>query len=94
MCGICGIVKARPDELGSLVLRMTRAQEHRGPDGRGYFVDGVGAPFSDEQSPGLQHPSVCCLGHSRLAIIDPRGGFQPMTDESKGTVALFNGEIY
>ena len=94
VCGICGIIRENPAELGPLVLRMTRAQEHRGPDGRGYFVEGGGAPFSDEQSPRLGQPSICSLGHSRLAIIDPDGGFQPMADGQGNEVAVFNGEIY
>lgn len=34
------------------------------------------------------------LGMRRLAIIDPPGGFQPMSDESGDVWLVFNGEIY
>jgi len=34
------------------------------------------------------------LGMRRLAIIDPRGGQQPLRDESGDVVAVFNGELY
>jgi asparagine synthase (glutamine-hydrolysing) len=34
------------------------------------------------------------LGMRRLAIIDPEGGHQPLFDESRDTVAVFNGELY
>lgn len=34
------------------------------------------------------------LGHLRLAIIDPEGGIQPMTNEDESVWIVFNGEIY
>ncbi len=34
------------------------------------------------------------LGHRRLAIIDKEGGVQPLYNENKNLVILFNGEIY
>lgn len=34
------------------------------------------------------------LGHRRLSIIDIAGGFQPMFNEKKDLVVIFNGEIY
>jgi asparagine synthase (glutamine-hydrolysing) len=34
------------------------------------------------------------LGHRRLAIIDPAGGEQPMYNEDRSVVIVFNGEIY
>lgn len=38
----------------------------------------------------------CCLLHSRLAIIDPDGGAQPMVLEHQGEgyVLVYNGELY
>jgi asparagine synthase (glutamine-hydrolysing) len=34
------------------------------------------------------------LGHTRLAIVDIRGGAQPRVDEVSGDALVFNGEIY
>src|SRR5262249_20156895 len=34
------------------------------------------------------------LGHRRLAIIDPRGGHQPLVHEQSQRVLVYNGEIY
>src|SRR3954462_14597648 len=36
----------------------------------------------------------CHLGHTRLSIIDPANGRQPMTDPSGRFTLVFNGEIY
>ncbi len=36
----------------------------------------------------------CVLGHQRLCVIDPEQGFQPVTDEGRDIVAVFNGELY
>ncbi|MCA9709216.1 MAG: hypothetical protein KDK70_25455, partial [Myxococcales bacterium] len=34
------------------------------------------------------------LGHTRLALLDPRGGAQPMQDPSGRYVLAYNGEVY
>jgi asparagine synthase (glutamine-hydrolysing) len=36
----------------------------------------------------------CHLGHTRLSIIDPANGAQPMTDPTGRFTVVFNGEIY
>jgi asparagine synthase (glutamine-hydrolysing) len=35
-----------------------------------------------------------CLGHRRLAILDPESGQQPWVDRSTGVTLVFNGELY
>ena len=42
MCGIAGIfsTKLGPAERSDIVVRMVRAQAHRGPDDRGFHADG------------------------------------------------------
>ncbi len=58
--------------------QMTKALIHRGPDGNAVFV-GDGVS----------------LGHARLAILDPTpAGDQPMWNESKNVVIVYNGEIF
>lgn len=79
MCGIAGKVGSPSRDSVSVVRRMTDALVHRGPDGEGFWSDGV-----------------ACLGHRRLAIIDVKGGSQPMHIVIHGEehVIVFNGEIY
>jgi len=83
MCGITGFVSPEGFEknAASVILdRMTSALRHRGPDGKGIWLDpecGV------------------ALGHSRLAVIDlSPAGRQPMTSLSGRYTIVFNGEIY
>ncbi len=70
----------------------------------------VGLPFHDEtvkkmlstmsrrgpDDNGVYLEGECCLLHSRLAIIDPEGGRQPMTLCWQGEVytIVYNGELY
>ncbi len=35
-----------------------------------------------------------CLGHARLAVVDPENGSQPMCNEDETVWVVFNGEIY
>lgn len=84
MCGIAGWV-ARPERgLSAQTLEaMLQAIAHRGPDGEG--IHAVAGTATGHQ---------VCLGHRRLAIIDPAGAPQPMCDPDAGLVLTFNGEIY
>src|SRR5215831_13159355 len=76
MCGIAGFVgHGDRDNL----IAMTRALEHRGPDGEGIYEDDSAHVF---------------LGHRRLAIVDLVGGYQPMPNEDHTVIVIFNGEIY
>ena len=52
---------------------------HRGPDGAGFHID---------------PPNALYLGFRRLAIIDIKGGYQPMWNEDESVCVIFNGEIY
>ncbi|MCE9590363.1 MAG: asparagine synthase (glutamine-hydrolyzing) [Planctomycetes bacterium] len=82
MCGIVGILKARPSnniesEKKTLVAMRDR-MVHRGPDDAGIWTDGR-----------------CILGHRRLSIIDlSPAGHQPMGNEDGSVQIVFNGEVY
>lgn len=77
MCGIFAAVgPALPDRAVEDVFASLR---HRGPDGRGLFVD---------PAAGLT------IAHTRLAIIDLVTGEQPMASEDGDIVLSANGEIY
>jgi len=84
MCGIAGWV-ATGSTVPSAATgdAMLEAIAHRGPDDRGVFR----RPYS---ASGLD----VFLGHTRLAIIDPKGAAQPMCDPDAGLALTFNGEIY
>lgn len=43
MCGICGIVQERPDEITRAVAAQLATQRHRGPDAEGWFDGGRAA---------------------------------------------------
>ena len=83
MCGIAGAAVAATSPVTSATVeRMLQSIEHRGPDGHGIC-----------ELPAGEGRRVL-LGHRRLAIIDPRGGHQPMCDEAAGLALTYNGEIY
>jgi asparagine synthase (glutamine-hydrolysing) len=82
MCGVAGILlkeSANPRRL-SAIDPMIEMLRHRGPDGKGIWLDREGG---------------IALGHRRLAIVDlSETGHQPMLSESENLVITFNGEIY
>ena len=83
MCGIAGAVVASHSPVTTATLeRMLEVIAHRGPDGHGTCELAAG------------EGRRVLLGHRRLAIIDPRGGHQPMCDEPAGLALTYNGEIY
>lgn len=82
MCGIVTAVSFNPsDPLDPAVLdAMTDVMAHRGPDGRGAWMN-------TSRTVGM--------GHRRLSIIDlSEQGKQPMQDASGRLTVSFNGEIY
>ncbi|HEU4432712.1 MAG TPA: asparagine synthase (glutamine-hydrolyzing) [Pyrinomonadaceae bacterium] len=82
MCGIAGIISVNPE---TQIKRMLDAVEHRGRDDEGVWTSGV-IDQSNRRT---------CLGHRRLAIIDPSpAGHEPMLSHNGRYVLTFNGEIY
>ncbi|MBE3590371.1 MAG: asparagine synthase (glutamine-hydrolyzing) [Firmicutes bacterium] len=43
---------------------------------------------------GLWIGGLAALGHTRLALVDPEGGGQPLSNEDGRVTAVLNGEIY
>ena len=77
MCGIFGAVGQR---LANSALESVFAQlHHRGPDGRGLFVDAS---------------ARLTLAHTRLAVIDLATGAQPLQSDDGNIILAANGEIY
>src|SRR3989338_167934 len=79
MCGIAGIVHMDGRPVDTEVLdAMTDALAHRGPDGRGTYID---------RSVGLGHRRLA------IVDLSPAGA-QPMQTPASEIVVTFNGEIY
>lgn len=90
MCGITGAVwsdRAKAIDRAQL-SRMTDTLTHRGPDGRGEFLQEFHTREAYANVPGI------ALGHRRLSIIDLAGGAQPMGTSDGEIQLVFNGEIY
>jgi asparagine synthase (glutamine-hydrolysing) len=77
MCGIFGVVGH--DLPDSALERVFDMLHHRGPDGRGLFVDPT---------------AKLALAHTRLAVIDLVTGAQPLQSGDGQIVLAANGEIY
>jgi len=81
MCGIVGIWNLNGRSVSPRMLDLfTDTLAHRGPDGRGVYID---------------KQVALGLGHRRLAIIDTsEGGRQPMSYLDGRYWITYNGEIY
>ena len=82
MCGILGIINFdfNRQDLISITDNLIEKLHHRGPDGKGKWIDKY---------------NKISLGHSRLSIQDlSMNGFQPMISNSENIIISFNGEIY
>lgn len=84
MCGINGIYStqsALKAKLQEDIQRMNELIVHRGPDDDGLFARST-ASYS------------LAMAMRRLAIIDLHSGKQPIYNDDKSIVIVFNGEIY
>lgn len=79
MCGFVGFSsKVEAVEKSKIIKKMTEVIHHRGPDSDGFYTD-----------------DQVALGFRRLSIIDlTEEGSQPVYNEHKDIVLVFNGEIY
>jgi asparagine synthase (glutamine-hydrolysing) len=79
MCGIVAYAaRTRPVDPAA-IERALEALHHRGPDGRGRWANA---------------DCTVALGHTRLAIVDPEHGQQPLCNEDESIWAVVNGEFY
>lgn len=79
MCGIAGIFHLNSEPISSVILeKMTDVIAHRGPDGKGYYING---PL------GFGHRRLAIIDLSPA-------GHQPMITEDGRYVITYNGEVY
>ena len=88
MCGICAeliltpnVYKNRIPPSRSPVYESLDKLSHRGPDNKGYW---------ETNYYGME----TVLGHTRLSIMNPESGAQPIVNKFTGVVLTVNGEIY
>jgi len=75
---MCGIAGIWGHVDESTVQRMIEAQRHRGPDGHGVHI----------------HVNQGVVGHTRLAIMDPARGQQPIHNKDRSATLVANGMVY
>jgi asparagine synthetase B (glutamine-hydrolysing) len=73
--------ETQQSELRAHVVSMSSVLRHRGPDWSGTVVQRIN-----------NHINI--LAHERLAIVDPVGGAQPLTNEDSSVALTVNGEIF
>ena len=79
MCGIVAVYDRDCVGAAPEVRAGMDMLQHRGPDARHLW-----------QSPD----GACCLGHTRLSIIDLNTGDQPLANEDRSIYCVVNGEFY
>ena len=96
MCGIAGLVSARPIAgLAGKLTTLSELQAHRGPDDHGFLTWDDGRPPATGRDASLLPAGRLALVHRRLSIFDlSPGGWQPMADGTGAGWIVFNGEIY
>lgn len=83
MCAISGIIRfgGLDTEPAAAARKMIAALKRRGPDDDGFYI----SPKSE-----------ALLVHTRLAVIDPENGAQPMlyAEDGRRLALVYNGELY
>lgn len=80
MCGVVGSVSHDPGESHvAAVVRATRRQRHRGPDGGGVRQSADGR---------------AAFGMNLLSVVSAEAECGPYVDEATGVMLTFNGEVY
>ena len=81
MCGIFGKLTHYQFDAENIARKALNTLKHRGPDQRG-FINFV------ERSANI------VVGMTRLSIVDPHGGKQPIVSQDGSIIVIFNGQIY
>lgn len=74
------------------IVGFTTKSWNPGPERIAQATDTLLHRGPDQQ--GVYRSASCCLGATRLKIVDLAGGDQPIFSEDRDTVIVFNGEIY
>ena len=98
MCGIAGFLSFVENNSffdKKLLIAMTTALAHRGPDAAGYFFEDNYHSDSQNNNQNDNNHAICGLGHRRLSILDlSEIANQPMYAQNERYVMIFNGEVF
>lgn len=95
MCGICGVLSKRGDNVVPVLRCMMSCMTNRGPDGAGIAADAQIIHSSSFAALNLREISGDnVLGHLRLAIVGGTCGAQPFRSCDGRLTLEHNGEIY
>jgi len=111
MCGIAGyLCLSEPQATPDLILRMTRALRHRGPDDEGLALldrarglslslrtsdSAPGIPETQRAEDRVSFSHDAAFGHRRFSIVDLTVcGHQPFWSPDRRLCAILNGEVY
>lgn len=97
MCGIAGLVyKAGSNHAAhqEALKQMYKNLQHRGPDDAGFLSYRANTQPHCSKNLDTLEPGNIFFIHTRLAIVDPKAGMQPMGDPSQKYFIIYNGEIY
>lgn len=80
MCGIAGAIDLSGNNAvpAEMIHKMAQAIIHRGPDEDGFYLDNPQLGFASR----------------RLSIVGLADGRQPITNEDKSVVVVYNGELF
>ena len=101
MCGIVGYINLdrKPVRSSEAILKMLKAQKHRGPDDSGVnafsLISGRTIILDDKKPSGIEENFEGIVGFNRLSILDlSENGHQPMLSPDGNVILMLNGEIY
>ena len=81
MCGIFGKLTKCQFDAEDTAKKALNSLKHRGPDQNGFITF-------------VESSTKIILGMTRLSIVDPNGGKQPMVGQDGNVIVTFNGQIY
>lgn len=81
MCGIFSKLTLYQFDAENIARKALNILKHRGPDQRSFINF-------------LERSANIVVGMTRLSIVDPHGGKQPIISRDGSIIVIFNGQMY